>query len=285
MSEPSRPHLAFLGLPRTGKSTFLGTFWALVESPAETSVIETNFAGDRSYVQHLAAQVARGDELERTAVDANEEMAVELTFDPEGTADLLIPDTSGESLRVLVERRMWHPRLLAACKDATAILLFIHPERLRLPEPIAVLAGASSETAQEAANGSLQDAVHFDVDERACTAAELIDVFENVAELCSDRWAIRFGVVVSAWDTVDGDPGPTPYEWMQERLPAVLATIEANPDIGEFEVFGVSAQGGSLEARDELLARGEICDRVFARDGRGRAVSLVEPIRWSIWGS
>ena len=86
-------------------------------------------------------------------------------------------------------------------------------------------------------------------------------------------------------DTVDGDPGPTPYEWMREQLPAVLATIEANPDIAEFEVFGVSAQGGSLEARDELLAKGEICDRVFARDRLGRSISLAEPIRWAIWGS
>ena len=41
MSEPARPRLVFLGLPRTGKSTFLGAFWALVQSPVETAVRET----------------------------------------------------------------------------------------------------------------------------------------------------------------------------------------------------------------------------------------------------
>ena len=71
MSGPSRPRLAFLGLPRTGKSTFLGALWALVQSPAETSVSETNFSGDRSYVQKLADQVARGEEIDRTDVDAD----------------------------------------------------------------------------------------------------------------------------------------------------------------------------------------------------------------------
>ena len=78
MTEPSRQRVAFLGLPRTGKSTFLGTFWALVQSPLETAVREINFSGDRSYIQKLADQVARGEEIDRTAMDASEEMQVVL---------------------------------------------------------------------------------------------------------------------------------------------------------------------------------------------------------------
>ena len=90
---------------------------------------------------------------------------------------------------------------------------------------------------------------------------------------------------MSAWDRVGGDPKPSPYQWMQARLPGFLATFESNRDVADFEVFGVSAQGGALEARAELLARGEICDRVFAEDRSGRRISLVEPVRWAIWGS
>jgi Double-GTPase 1 len=284
MSGPARPRLAFLGLPRTGKSTFLGAMWALVQSPAETSVSETNFSGDRSYVQKLADQVARGEEIDRTDVDADEEMRVELTFDGELAADLLIPDTSGESLRVLVERRVWYPRLLAACENATAILLFVHPDRVRMPQPISA-AETTGEAAERAPSAPPDDAVQFDLHEHGCTAAELIDVFENVSELCNERWPIRFGILVSAWDRVREARGPTPYEWMQAWLPGVLATVESNPDVAQLEVFGVSAQGGSLDAKDELLARGEICDRVFAQDRSGRKISLVEPIRWAIWGS
>lgn len=292
MSELARPRLVFLGLPRTGKSTFLGAFWALVQSPAETSVRETNFSGDRSYVQKLAEQVARGEELDRTALGADEELSVELGFDDAGVAELLIPDTSGEALRVLAERRFWYPRLLDACKDATAILVFINPERLRIPQRIVVTAGVE-QTATPAAFARPADAiefhppdgVRFEAQEHACTAAELIDVFENLAELWNDRRPIRVGVVVSAWDRVGGDPKPSPYQWMAARLPGILATLECNPDVAEFEVFGVSAQGGSLDDREGLLARGEICDRVFAEDRSGRGISLVEPIRWAIWGS
>ena len=48
-------------MPQTGKSTFLGALWALVQSPLEQSVSEASFSGDRSYIQRLAEQVARGE--------------------------------------------------------------------------------------------------------------------------------------------------------------------------------------------------------------------------------
>jgi len=277
MTAPAQPRLAFIGMPQTGKSTFLGALWALVQSPLEQEVSEASFSGDRSYIQRLAEQVARGQEIDRTGVDTNEAMAVELTFESVGSADVLIPDTSGESLRVLVERHIWHPRLRGACEDATAIALFVHPARVRAPQPVSLLAAVGG--GDDDPDGQ---PVPFDVHDHGCTAAELIDVFENVAELCRERWPIRFAVIVSAWDRVDGDP--TPYEWLQTRLPGVLATIESNPDIATLEVFGVSAQGGALDAREELLARGEICDRVYARDRAGRPVSLVAPVRWAIFG-
>ncbi len=129
------------------------------------------------------------------------------------------------------------------------------------------------------------DAIRFRADDHSSTAAELIDIFENLAELWRERRPIRVGVVVSAWDRVSGNPRPTPHEWMQAQLPGLLATIECNRDLAQFEVFGVSAQGGSLDAREELLARGEICDRVFAEDRNGQRISLIEPVRWAIWGT
>jgi hypothetical protein len=320
ISEPARPRLAFLGLPRTGKSTFLGAFWALVQSPVETSVRETRFGGDRSYVQRLAEQVARGEELDRTALDADEGLSVALRFGELGVAELVVPDLSGEALRVLVERRIWYPRLLDACSEATAILVFVHPDRLRLPVRIAAgggfaaaggggvadagggdvaaaggggavaggggaVAGGGVAGAGEAVSFHPDDPIGFRADDHVCTAAELIDAFENLAGLWNGRRPVRVGIIVSAWDRVGGDPKPSPYQWLQARLPGILATLESNRDVADFEVFGVSAQGGPLEAREELLARGEVCDRVFAEDRSGRRISLVDPVRWAIWGS
>jgi hypothetical protein len=286
-----------------------------VQSPIETSVRETRFGGDRSYVQRLAEQVARGEELDRTALDADEGLSVALRFGELGVAELVVPDLSGEALRVLVERRIWYPRLLDACSEATAILVFVHPDRLRLPVRIAAGGGfgaAGSGGVAVAGGGGVAEAgdgggaaagdggvavagesvsfhpddpIGFRADDHVCTAAELIDAFENLAELWNGRRPVRVGIVVSAWDRVGGDPKPSPYQWLAARLPGILATLESNRDVADFEVFGVSAQGGPLEAREELLARGEVCDRVFAEDRSGRRISLVDPVRWAIWGS
>ena len=277
MTPAAQPRIALIGMPQTGKSTYLGALWALVQSPLETAVSEASFAGDRSYIQRLAEQVARGQELDRTGVDTNEAMSVVLDFEGLGSADVMIPDTSGESLRVLVESQLWHPRLLDACAQATAIVLFVHPARLRVPQPVSLLAVAGAASADLE-----QEPAPFDVHEHASTAAELIDVFENLTELCRERWPIRLAVIVSAWDRVDGEL--TPYDWLAARLPGLLSTIEAGAEMAGFEVFGVSAQGGSLETREELLAKGEICDRVYARDRSGAPVSLMAPVRWAIFG-
>ena len=285
MSGPARPRLVFLGLPRTGKSTFLGAFWALVQSPAEPAVRETRFGGDRSYVQKLADQVARGDALDRTALDASEELAVEVDFEPGGVADLLIPDTSGESLRVLAEQRIWYPNLLAACTQATAILMFVHPDRLRMPQRIAVTSGGEPapepERSPEHVDFHPPDGVAFQAQEHTSTAAQLIDVFENLSELWSDRRPIRVGVVVSAWDRVVGEPKPTPYAWLAARLPGTLATLESNRDVADFEVFGVSAQGGDFTAGlPAELAGEDPWDRAYVIAPSGQRDTLAAPIIW-----
>jgi len=278
MTTASQPRLALIGMPQTGKSTFLGAFWAVVQSPLEPAIREASFAGDRSYIQRLAEQVARGQEIDRTGVDTNEAMEVELEFNGLGRANVLIPDTSGESLRVLVESHVWHSRLREACSQATAVALFVHPARLRVPQRGSLLEVAGAQPADRYG----EPRIPFDVHDHASTAAELIDVFENVTEVCRESWPIRVAVIVSAWDLVDGDP--TPYEWLAARLPGVLSTIEANPELAALEIFGVSAQGGSLDQRDGLLEKGEIFDRVYARDRSGLPVSLIAPVRWAIFG-
>ena len=64
--------VAFLGLPRTGKSTYLGALWQLAQDPAERTIVERDVVGDRSYLQTLGDQVARGVEIGRTEISSVE---------------------------------------------------------------------------------------------------------------------------------------------------------------------------------------------------------------------
>ena len=52
----------------------------------------------------------------------------------------------------------------------------------------------------------------------------------------------------------------------------------------EWSLYGVSAQGGTLpDQRDELLARGSVRNRVYARNANGAEVPVTDPLRWALW--
>lgn len=285
--------VAFLGFPRTGKSTYLGALWQLVQDPAEPSIVERDVTGDRSYLQKLGDQVARGEEIGRTATSSVEGMQLTLGFD-QGDIRVHIPDLGGETLRMLVEDRIWDSRLQETIAASDSMLLFLHPEKLDLPFTIAmadeILSGLESSSSEDAPKAAKdQDCAHGTEIElpkfraqSACTIAKCIDALENILMCQRARWPIRLGVIISAWDTVEGSP--TPASWIRDRLPALDSFSRANTDMIEWSLYGVSAQGGTLpDQRDELLARGSVRDRVYAQNANGVAVPVTDPLRWAVW--
>ena len=285
--------VTLLGFPRTGKSTYLGALWQLAQDPAEPTIIEREVMGDRSYLQELGDQVARGEEIGRTEISSVEGMQLTLGF-KQGDVRVHIPDLGGETLRLLVEDRVWHPRLKDTVGASNAMLLFLHPEKLRVPitiamadEILAALQSAEGNHAQASANGrGAEPRAKLELprfqNASACTVAQCLDALENILMYQRMRWPIRVVIVISAWDTVDGSP--TPASWLRDRAPALESFANANTDMVQWNLYGVSAQGGSLPAqREELLARGSVRERVYARNASGEAVTVTEPLRWVLW--
>jgi hypothetical protein len=202
-------------------------------------------------------------------------------------------------------------------KAADAVLLFVHPSLVRLPMRVnwteAVLAevdaaqrteaetpaaGSEGAPAPPPDEGDVQaDSVQAepgDVDQArasepkfapryACTAAKLVDALENLAYFRRASVPLRIGFVVSAWDTVE--EGLQPEAWFADRLPGVMSLCASNPSEFSTEFFGVSAQGGRLpEQRDELLRKGDVFNRAYARDRDGVAVPLSHPLEWALSG-
>ena len=195
---------------------------------------------------------------------------------------------------MLVEGRIWHSRLQETIASSDAMLLFLHPQKLRLPLTIAMadeilsgLRSPSGDDSPESANG--QDAAHSTElilpefrAQSACTVAKCIDALENILTCQRTRWPIRLGIIISAWDTVEGSP--TPASWLRDRAPALDSFSRANTDMIEWSLYGVSAQGGKLPCqRDKLLARGSVRDRAYARNANGDAVPVTDPLRWAVW--
>jgi hypothetical protein len=266
--------IAMLGLPRTGKSTYLGALWRLVQDTEVPAIWEVDFQGDRSHINMLADQVSAGIEIERTEVDTTEGFQLEVGFAGDHSARLDIPDLSGEATRELVEKRVWRKSLADTVQRAYAVMLFVHPDTLALPIP----ANFGVDDAPE--GDEVTDELEFTVED-ACTAAKLIELLENVIDLRPDLWPIRIAVIISAWDRVNGDR--TPSDWLEERLPGVAGILTSNPNQVHAAVYGVSAIGGRLpNDKDALLAKGGVRMRVFAADPTGNSAGLWDPLRWAL---
>lgn len=270
-----RASVAMLGLQETAKSTYLGALWQLIQDDADGSIREVDVTGDRTYLQELGEQVAALQKLNRTDVDSRERLALTVAFGDEEVT-LTVPDVSGETLRMLVEDRHWHARLEEAVTGADGLLLFVHPGSLSPAVPTAVAAAALS--TKDGTAPIVGDAPFHP--RSACTAAKLVDALENV--LAAGVGAVRVGLVVSAWDMVDGSP--TPAQWAEAEVPALVSYLRCHERV-EFDVFGVSAQGGRLpQDRKQLLKKASVRERAYARAADGAEVPLARPLEWALLG-
>lgn len=274
----STRRIGFLGLPGTGKSTFLGALWLLVQDPALTELVEVRTQGSREYLDELADRVSLGLEIHRTEIDANQRLLLELGFKGKGSAEIEIPDLSGEAVRELIEERIWHRSLADTVTNAESMMLFLHPSEIQFPIPANVVE-VKTESTREIEKP--RAAAGFKPSD-ACTSAKIIELLENIVELRFDLWPLRLAIVVSAWDRVADDTNPS--RWLDDRLPAVAGFLRANPDLVNHSVFGVSAQGGQLpEDQTELLKKGDVSARSYAVLDSGERAPMHAPLDWILW--
>jgi len=122
--------VALLGFPLTGKSTYLGVLWQLIQDEEHPSVHELDFSGDRAYLQELGDRVAQLLRVDRTDVESSGGMFFKVGFMDRGDVSISVPDVAGETLRLLVEDRVWHNRFYSSLANTQAIVLFVHPRRI-----------------------------------------------------------------------------------------------------------------------------------------------------------
>ncbi len=89
----------------------------------------------------------------------------------------------------------------------------------------------------------------------------------------------KVAVIISAWDVIQETI--TPKQWIEKRTPLLDQYLKANSDLIDYEVFGVSAQGGDIEKdKDSLLDKNEPYERIIAKDSDNNDISICEPIIW-----
>ena len=262
-----------VGLPDTGKTTFLVALYHVVESgevPGSLRLQEGKlFEVDRAYIQSQRERWLDYKQVVRNKVDRKDPIALTL-IDSEAPGDpiqLDLPDLSGETFRVQVEERVMPNSFLERLKESDGLLLFVNPATVSEPTSIVEADRSLDGVAEDDhADGADDEAEGDDEPQpsekfspaKCCTAAKIVELLQFWRPYLRRR-PMPLVVVVSALDVLDVTPHKNePARYVADKLALVDQYLRANADVFTYVVCGVSAQGVSYnDAAGLALVAGE----------------------------
>lgn len=268
---PSNGTIVMLGLPGSGKTTFLAALWHQIESSEiETAFIAERLQPDREYLNSLRETWLAFEEISHTSTGIEKSALLHLRHVASGAEfDLSIPDVAGERFK-----RQWLDRQLPKAyveqlQQAFGILLFLH---CRDVEKGSLLQHGLSPRDSSPSTPADWDPTFVS------TQVRLIDLLQSAQSVFERSHVLRVGVIISAWDEVEETI--TPKAWLERRLPLLDQFLHSNSETLCSRVFGVSAIGGSLEDRESLALTPTPSSRVRVQDDSGRISDLSLPIEF-----
>jgi hypothetical protein len=284
MSKPAS--LLFIGLPSSGKTTFLAALWHVLSDRSSATALKlTKLSGDRTYLNQITKEWRECSQVPRTNLQTEQVVVLHLYGEGFGTFDLSIPDLAGEAFKQQLTDRRMSRQHDAFVRDATGVMLFLHPDvqkgtQLTVARHLeAALPG--SQTVEATPANAVPNAWSPDM---LPHQAKLVELLQFVLERTQRK--LRVAVVVSAWDLVDG-LGMPPHGYIARELPLLQQFLEANDDLLDHAVFGVSAQGGDITVEAEkqtLLEFDDALKRIKVRQDQETSHDITKPIYWLLKG-
>lgn len=285
MNSTISKHVVLMGLPATGKTSFLAALWYLVQHTQVASRLRLErLDGDSKYLNQISQAWAGYELVPHTSVDSEIVVSMLLADTLTGTKiAMTFPDLSGESFTLQWTTRQVTKGYDDSLKRASGAILFVTPLNYRKPiridmaDPIIeeIVGGeVKQEPIQEVATGPKPWSP-----ESAPTQVELVELLQFISGRAYFKPQFRLAIVVSAWDRMIGK-GVTPSEWLFSTFPLFRQYLESNGHTFEHMVYGVSAQGcdyGDLAGTLE-----EIPSKRIRVDGGEikNTHDLTEPLLW-----
>lgn len=285
MTTSKQQHL-LIGLPATGKTTYLAALWHVVQQHRRPCALRLEkLEGDSKYVNEIAKTWLSCAPIPRTNPGSEAIVSMQLQDGENGRiTNLMFPDLSGESFEL-----QWTTRQLTRAYDkqmrsASGALLFINP--MTVVEPVRIDQLESAVAEAELALGVEQYEAATSVSsvwnaERAPTQVQLVELLQFIAARPTFRPPFRVAVMISAWDRVAAGNLP-PLAWLERRMPLLTQFLAGNGAVFESTVYGVSAQGGEYDpAQVAQLTAKEPIERILLTGAGVRgAHDLTEPVHW-----
>lgn len=296
-AEKHQVSISIIGLPSSGKTTFLAALWELVGERRVAKVLAFDTIGenDHSYLRKIVAVWRKATEQARTRLTGLSAVRMNLR-DAEGSVvQITMPDAPGEDFRAMWEDRELG-RVLGESLVKGNILLLVNGNKVKAPAWVAERAAQRKATGRQKAE-ALPKEWHPRL---APTQVQLVDLLQLISHPPVGTAGRKIVVMISAWDKVEGEK-LAPDAFLRVKLPLLAQYFEGGRDGWVTRVYGVSAQGGEYDGNDanaepvegkalKKAGKGRDADRLREVDipaerirlvfGEEESNDLTEPLQW-----
>jgi hypothetical protein len=275
----SEPTVLMVGMPQSGKSTFLAALWYAVRNPDRTSaVVLERLPEQMPFLNELVEDWLHCREATHTSAAMTHDVRLQLRG-PNGTVgNFAFPDYSGEYVRDAWVTRRWPGDLAEFVRSASVVMLFVHPHQIR--EHMTVEGANRNRAALETGPPDPERAAREYDPRLVPTQTQLVDFIQFVQQRSRSR-VLPIAMIISAWDVVPR--AQLPAEWLAARMPLLHQFLSSNADRLPTAVFGVSAQGDDWKTTQATSLEVEADQRAWIIDMSGnRESDITLPLAWAL---
>jgi hypothetical protein len=280
----SNRSVVVMGLPGSGKTTYLAALWHLVSEGEIDSKLKyvSLRAGNADHLHEIATRWREAKKQERTSVSGDKLVSMILQAEGGEPQTVTFPDVAGEAFR-----QMWGQRecdeTVASWLKEPGVLLFVHADKVTVPKWV-----IDEKLLLEDLGIQREEEQVVDWSPNlAPTQVQLTDLLQSMQSDPLDVGPRRLAIILSAWDKA-ASRSLTPEEYLARRMPLFSQFLAHGLDRGwEVRIYGVSAQGGDYDDEKSSLAEAECLRQVDLPSKRIRVVhagaeshDLTEPLQW-----
>ncbi|MGJ0579826.1 TRAFAC clade GTPase domain-containing protein [Xenorhabdus bovienii] len=287
-------NFVIMGLPASGKTTFLAALWHLVGADeTECRLKLDGYRGDLQYLNLIAGAWRTFQPVPRTSQVGDMNVTIKLcNRETNQSSTVIFPDLAGETFDRQVEERRCRSEFVEGFINEDGILFFINADvkedtlsvnelNSRMPdEDTSEVTGVEAKSTESA--GVVTPAVLREWEPKLLPAQ--VKIVQLLSDLVRPPFAPRsrrLAILISAWDLTQ-DMCLTPRQWLAANMPFVDQFLRANDNFFKHQVYGVSAQGVNLKddtAVDEI-AKLTPSRRIQIVGPGGEGHDLTEPLVW-----
>lgn len=275
-----------IGLPGSGKTTFLAALWHLIvkrEIPTQLR-LDSLVRGNQKHLNEIAERWRNAQMQERTSLGGNQFVSISVLDATSQPSTITFPDVQGEAYQ-----KMWEDR---ECDREVAdtlvqgnVLIFIHATNINAPNWVVDIA-----TQMRALGLPVEEGVPVPWSPHlAPTQVQAVGLLTLLTEGPLGSGPRRLAVMLSAWDKASGE-GLSPPDFLREKLPLLHQYLITNSHQWDARVYGVSAQGGDYDevkpgaqptkSAEDLRELDKPSTRIDLRDAISRSHDLTIPLAW-----